>query len=62
MIVQESNWVTPQLLQRYFQYVRNLTLLEHLLKPDLYTLVQAAKQMAGDEFALTLLETAKTYG
>ncbi|MDH3504007.1 MAG: hypothetical protein OEZ41_02975 [Nitrospirota bacterium] len=60
-IAQESNWVTPQLLQRYFQYVRNLTLLEHRLKPDLYTLVLAAKQMAGDEFALRLLETAKTY-
>ena len=60
-IAKESNWVTPQLLQRYFQYVRNLTLLEHRLKPDLYTLVLAAKQMAGDEFALKLLETAKTY-
>ena len=60
-IAQESNWVTPQLLQRYFQYVRNLTLLEHRLKPDLYTLVLAAQQMAGDEFALNLLETAKTY-
>lgn len=60
-IAQEANWVTPQLLQRYFQYVRNLTLLEHRLKPDLYTLVLAAKQMAGDEFALRLLETAKTY-
>ena len=60
-LAQESNWVTPQLLQRYFQYIRNLTLLEHRLKPDLYTLVQAAKQMAGDEFALTLLETSKTY-
>lgn len=60
-IAHESNWVTPQLLQRYFQYVRNLTLLEHRLKPDLYTLVLAAKQMAGDEFALRLLETAKTY-
>lgn len=60
-IAQESNWVTPQLLQRYFQYVRNLTLLEHRLKPDLYTLVQAAKQMAGDDFALMLLETSKTY-
>lgn len=60
-IAQETNWVTPQLLQRYFQYVRNLTLLEHRLKPDLYTLVLAAKQMAGDEFALRLLETAKTY-
>lgn len=61
-IAQEPNWVTPQLLQRYFQYVRNLTLLEHRLKPDLYTLVLAAKQMAGDEFALRLLETAKSYG
>jgi hypothetical protein len=60
-IAQESNWVTLQLLQRYFQYVRNLTLLEHRLKPDLYTLVLAAKQMAGDEFALKLLETSKTY-
>ncbi len=60
-IAQESNWITPQLLQRYFQYVRNLTLLEYRLKPDLYTLVLAAKQMAGDEFALKLLETSKTY-
>ncbi|MDR4482455.1 MAG: hypothetical protein R3B95_04275 [Nitrospirales bacterium] len=61
IIAQEANWVTPQLLQRYFQYVRNLTLLEHRLKPDLYTLILAAKQMAGDEFALILLRTAKTY-
>jgi hypothetical protein len=60
-IAQESNWVTPQLLQRYFQYVRNLTVLEHRLTPDLYTLVLAAKQLAGDEFALKLLETSKTY-
>ncbi len=60
-VVQEANWITPQLLQRYFHYVRNRTLLEHRLKPDLYTLVHAAQQMAGDAFALTLLETAKTY-
>lgn len=59
--IQESHWVTPQLLQRYLQYVRNLTLLEHRLAPDLYTLVLAAQQMAGDDFALTLLEVAKTY-
>ena len=58
---QESQWVTPQLLQSYLQYVRNLALLEHRFTPDLYTLILAAKQMAGDEFALTLLETAKTY-
>ncbi|MER3423040.1 MAG: hypothetical protein C4293_07225, partial [Nitrospiraceae bacterium] len=56
-----QNWVTPQLLQRYLQYVRNLALLERRLTPDLYHLVLAAKQMAGDEFAITLLETARTY-
>lgn len=56
------NWVTPHLLQRYLQYVRNLALIEHRLTPDLYSLVLAAKQMAGDEFAITLLDTAKTYG
>jgi len=60
-LAQEANWVTPQLLQMFLQYVRNLALLEHRLTPDLYTLVLAAKQMAGDEFAITLLETAKTY-
>ncbi len=56
-----ANWVTPQLLQLYLQYVRNLALMERRLTPDLYTLVLAAKQTAGDEFAVTLLETAKTY-
>ncbi len=55
------NWVTPQLLQTYLQYVRNLALLDHRLTPDLYTLVLAAKQTAGDEFAIALLETAKSY-
>jgi hypothetical protein len=55
------NWVTPPLLQRYLQYVRNLALLNRRLTPDLYSLVLAAKQMAGDEFAVTLLETAKRY-
>jgi hypothetical protein len=56
-----ANWVTPQLLQLYLQYVRNLALLERRLTPDLYSLVLAAKQMAGDDFAITLLETARSY-
>jgi hypothetical protein len=55
------NWVTPQLLQVLLQYVRNHTLLDRRLTPDLYTLVLGAKQMAGDDFAITLLETAKSY-
>lgn len=54
-------WVTPQLLQLYLQYVRNHALLDRRLTPDLYTLVLAAKQMAGDDFAIRLLDTAKTY-
>jgi hypothetical protein len=56
------NWVTPQLLQLYLQYVRNHALLDRRLTPDLYTLVLGAKQMAGDQFAIHLFETAKQYG
>ncbi|MEE9255596.1 MAG: hypothetical protein V3V56_00330 [bacterium] len=55
------NWVTPQRLQIYFQYVRNLTLQSGRLTPDLFTLVVAAKQVAGDAFALTVAETARKY-
>jgi len=55
------NRATPQQLQLCMKYVRNLTLLERRLAPDLYTLALAAKQVVGDDFAITLLETAKTY-
>ncbi len=55
------NWVTPHLLSAYLQYVRNLALMDRRLTPDLYTLITAAKQMAGDDFAITLLETARSY-
>ncbi|RMH31564.1 MAG: hypothetical protein D6690_15570 [Nitrospirae bacterium] len=57
----DGRWLTPQLLQRYLQYVRNLTIVERRLMPDLYTLVLAARQMVGDDFAITLIETAKQY-
>ena len=52
---------TPQQLGLYLKYVRNLTLLERRLAPDLYTLALAAKQVIGDDFAITLMETAKSY-
>ncbi|MBI3128451.1 MAG: hypothetical protein HYZ11_12670 [Candidatus Tectomicrobia bacterium] len=55
------NWVTPQRLQVFLQYVRNLTLQTRRLTPDLFTLVVAAKQCAGDAFALCLAETARKY-
>lgn len=53
--------ITPYLLQQYLQYVRNMALLDRRLTPDLYTLVNAAKQLGGDAFALALLETAQQY-
>jgi len=56
-----SKRVTPQTLSVFFKYVRNLSLIERRLTPDLYTLVIAAKQIVGDAFALAVAETAKTY-
>jgi hypothetical protein len=53
--------LTPQLLAIYFRYVRNLALVGRRLTPDLYDLVMAAKQTAGDDFALALAETARLY-
>ncbi len=53
--------ITPQLLSLYFRYIRNLSLIERRLTPDLYTLITAAKQTAGDDFALSLTEVAREY-
>jgi hypothetical protein len=49
------------LLGIYFRYVRNLSLLARRLTPDLYTLVVAAQQTAGDDLALAVAETARAY-
>src|SRR6185503_19098826 len=43
------------------KYVRNLSLVERRLTPDLYTLVVASQQFVGDQFALHVLETARSY-
>jgi len=53
--------LTSQTLQMLLQYVRNLTLTESRLLPDLYTLVNSAKQFAGDPFAISVLEAARDY-
>ena len=58
----EGDWITPQRLQIFLRYVRNLALLDRRLTPDLYTLATAAKQIGGDQFAVRLIETAKDYG
>ncbi len=56
-----SQRITPQLLSTYFRYVRNLSLMDRRLTPDLYSLVIAAKQTAGDDFALAIAEAAREY-
>ncbi|MGP0063693.1 MAG: hypothetical protein ACLQGP_08870 [Isosphaeraceae bacterium] len=53
--------ITPQSLSVYFRYIRNLSLMDRRLTPDLYTLVIAAQQTAGDDFALALAQTAREY-
>ncbi|OQC20727.1 MAG: hypothetical protein BWX69_01566 [Planctomycetes bacterium ADurb.Bin069] len=53
--------LSPHALGLYLKYVRNLSLMRHRLTPDLYTLAVAAKQMAGDSFALQLVETSRAY-
>ena len=53
--------ISPHLLSLYLKYARNLTLMERRFTPDLYTLVVAAQQIAGDQFALQVAETARDY-
>lgn len=53
--------ITPKLLEVYLRYIRNLSLVECRMTPDLYTLIIAAKQIFGDDFAVHLAETAGKY-
>jgi hypothetical protein len=53
--------ITPHLLRQCLKYVRNLTLFERRLTPDLYSIVTAAKQTAGDQYALQVAEAAREY-
>ena len=54
--------ITPHTLSLCLRYVRNQTLLQRRLTPDLFTLAMSAKQVVGDRFALELVEIARTYG
>ena len=55
------HWLSPQTLSQLLRYVRNLTLLDSRMSPDLYNLALAAKQIAGDDFSISLIETARVY-
>jgi hypothetical protein len=53
--------ITPHLLRQCLKYIRNLTLFERRFTPDLYNIITAAKQTAGDQYALHVAEAAREY-
>lgn len=53
--------LTPQRMRVLLQYVRNRTLLEQRMTPQLYDLALAARQVVGDDYALALIATARLY-
>lgn len=53
--------ITPKLLDQMLRYARNLTLMDRCFTPQLPTIVTAAKQVAGDGYAIAVLEKAKTW-
>ncbi len=53
--------ITTHTFSCLLKYIRNLTLMERRFAPELYTIVIAAKQVAGDSFALHVAEQAREY-
>ena len=53
--------ITPHMLSVCLKYIRNLSLLERRMTPDFHSVVTAAKQVAGDQYALHVAEAAREY-
>ncbi len=53
--------ISPSLISQCLKYIRNLSLLDRRFTPDMYTLVLAAKQTCGDQFAIHVTETLRNY-
>lgn len=53
--------ITPLLLTQCLKYIRNQTLLENRMTPDMYTMGIAAQQILGDQYSIHLIETARNY-
>ena len=53
--------ITPHVLRVCLKYIRNLSLIERRMTPDLYTIITAAKQTAGEQYAVHVAETARDY-
>ena len=58
---QDRDRLTPQRLSQVLVYLRNLTVMDGRLAPDLYNLALAAKQVVDDEFALAVVEASREY-
>ncbi|MEM7476415.1 MAG: FAD-dependent oxidoreductase, partial [Planctomycetota bacterium] len=53
--------ITPLLLTQCLKYIRNQSLLEHRMTPDLYTIAVSAQQILGDQYSIHLIDTARSY-
>ncbi|MFN7844958.1 MAG: hypothetical protein ACK5N9_24820 [Pirellula sp.] len=53
--------ISPFLLSQCLKYIRNLSLVDNRLTPDMYTILLAAKQTFGDSYAVHVAETIKDY-
>ena len=53
--------ITPLHLTKCLQYIRNLSLIHRRMTPSLITIVTAAKQILGDQYALHVAERANEY-
>lgn len=53
--------ITPLHLSKCLQYIRNLSLMSRRMTPDLITIVTAAQQIMGDQYALHVAELANQY-
>jgi hypothetical protein len=53
--------ITPLLLSKCLQYIRNLSLIHRRMTPDLITIVTASQQILGDQFALHVAELANQF-
>ena len=58
---QEYEQISLTSFQNMLQLIRNLCLLQKRLTPTLYEMAIAARGMAGSEFAIAVIETAKDY-
>jgi hypothetical protein len=53
--------ITPLMLSQCLKYIRNLTLMDYRMSPDMYTMASACQQILGDQFAIHLIEAARSY-